>query len=135
MARLRTLKPGFFQNELLAEIPPLGRLFFAGLWTEADREGRLEDRPRRLKATILPYDDGDGEELLSALTQRGFLVRYEVDGNRYIAMLKFAKHQSPHKAEAPSKIPPPPGHSESTVIAQCSQGENPAPAEWVVGTW
>ena len=28
-----------------------------GLWTQADREGRLEDRPMRLKASLFPYDE------------------------------------------------------------------------------
>ena len=32
MARLRTIKPGFFMNEELASVPPLGRLLFEGLW-------------------------------------------------------------------------------------------------------
>ena len=44
MARARLLKPGFFTNEDLCELPAFGRLLFAGLWTIADREGRLEDR-------------------------------------------------------------------------------------------
>ena len=37
--RARNLKPGFFKNETLAEIEPLGRLLFQGLWCMADREG------------------------------------------------------------------------------------------------
>ena len=54
MARARILKPGFFANELLAEIHPYGRLLFAGLWTLADREGRLEDRPKRIVRCDFP---------------------------------------------------------------------------------
>jgi len=34
----------------------LARLLYPGLWMLADREGRLEDRPLRIKAEILPYD-------------------------------------------------------------------------------
>src|SRR5262245_4448792 len=59
MARARLLKPGFFTNEDLVELPPAARLLFAGLWTLADREGRLEDRPKRIKLAVLPYDDVD----------------------------------------------------------------------------
>ena len=54
MARARNLKPSFFTNDILAEVPALGRLLFQGLWCVADREGRLADRPRKLKAEILP---------------------------------------------------------------------------------
>lgn len=57
MARSRNIKPAFFFNEQLAEVAPLGRLLFIGLWTIADREGRLEDRPRKIKAEVLAYDD------------------------------------------------------------------------------
>ena len=76
MARARSLKPGFFMNEVLAEIEPLGRLLFQGLWCLADREGRLDYRPKRLKAEILPYDDCNVEAQLQALHDRGFISRY-----------------------------------------------------------
>lgn len=116
MARTRNLKPSFFTNETLAEVNPLGRLLFQGLWCHADREGRLEDRPRRLKAEILPYDECDMEALLSDLTVRGFILRYGgTDGKRYIQVLAFSKHQQPHVKEAASTIPPPDGHRTSTV--------------------
>lgn len=122
MARARSLKPGFFMNEVLAEVDPLGRLLFQGLWCLADREGRLEDRPKRLKVEILPYDACDIEGLLQALQDRGFIVRYEVDGQRYILVANFTRHQNPHCKEAASSIPAPPEGHGSTVQAQCSHG-------------
>ena len=54
--RARNIKPGFFENEELADLPPLTRLLYIGLWLLADREGRLENRPRRIKAQIFPYE-------------------------------------------------------------------------------
>lgn len=57
MARTRSIKPSFFDNELLGGLSPLTRLLFIGLWGQADRAGRLEDRPLRLKKNILGYDD------------------------------------------------------------------------------
>lgn len=110
MARLRTLKPGFFTNEVLAEIEPLGRLLFQGLWCLADREGRLEDRPRKIKAEVLPYDDCDVDRLLDDLAAHGFIRRYQVGEARYIAVLTFVKHQTPHVREAASTIPEPNQH-------------------------
>lgn len=109
MARARTIKPGFFANDTLAEVAPLGRLLFAGLWTIADRAGRLEDRPRRIKAEILPYDECDADELLDCLAARGFVLRYEQEGTRYLQILKFEQHQNPHKNEGDSRIPAPEG--------------------------
>lgn len=113
MARSRNIKPGFFKNEDLAEISPVGRLFFAGLWLIADREGRLQDRPRRLWAELMPYDPYEGEEVIQKLEEFGFILRYEADGGRYIQIVNFAKHQAPHYKEVASTIPAPPGWSDS----------------------
>lgn len=117
MARARNLKPGFFTNEELAEVAPLGRILFAGLWTQADRAGRLEDRPRRLKAELLPYDDCDVDALLGALAERGFIVRYAVEGRRLLQIVQFTKHQNPHVREPDSTLPAPGAAAEATVIA------------------
>lgn len=105
MARARNIKPSFFTNDQLAEVPPLGRLLFAGLWTLADRDGRLADRPRRIKAEVLPYDEIDADALLGELQTRGFIVRYEAAGERYIQIVSFGKHQNPHIKEPASVIP------------------------------
>jgi hypothetical protein len=107
MARTRYLKPGFFQNDRLAELGPWHRLLFAGLWTIADRAGRLEDRPKRIKGELFPYDTVDVDALLTDLSigDDPFVVRYEVSGVRYLALPKFLAHQKIHANEAPSVIP------------------------------
>ena len=109
MARSRNIKPGFFLNDELAEIEPLGRLLFAGLWTMADREGRLEYRSKKIKAEILPYDGCDAVLLLRALEEKEFIFMYEADGVSYIEITNWHKHQNPHHMEAPSEIPAPSG--------------------------
>lgn len=100
----------------MGNLSPFARLLFAGLWCWADREGRLEDRPLRIKAEILPYDDVDIENLLQQLHEAEFIQRYEVNGNRYIQIVNFRKHQHPHINEQPSEIPPPLEHQSSTVL-------------------
>lgn len=108
MARARNIKPGFYKNEDLAECSVWARLLFPGLWMLADREGRLEDRPKRIKGELLPFDSQDVEPLLRELASRGFILRYEVDGARLIQILKFKAHQTPHYTEKQSVIKPPP---------------------------
>jgi len=103
--RSRNIKPGFFENEDLAELPPLARLLFAGLWCYADREGRFEWRPKKIKACILPYDKDGVSGHLDALTVNGFIRKYEVDGKEYGQVVHFLDHQKPHPHEARSKIP------------------------------
>ncbi|MBB2915882.1 hypothetical protein [Cupriavidus alkaliphilus] len=105
MPRARNIKPGVMQNEDLADLHPLTRLLFIHLWMLADRDGRLEDRPKRIKAEALPYDDADVDAMLYDLGDKGFLLRYENDGERYIQILNFRKHQRPHSNEAKSIIP------------------------------
>lgn len=126
MARARNIKPAFFTNDHLADVHPLGRLLFIGLWTIADREGRLEDRPRRIKAEVLPYDDVDCNNLLNQLVEHGFILRYSVDSKRFIQVLKFNKHQNPHVKEAASVIPAPDLTGASTVQEPEQHNENPA---------
>lgn len=128
MARARNIKPSFFANDDLADIDPLGRLLFIGLWTLADREGRLEDRPRRIKAEVLPYDDCDVDSLLNDLQQHGFILRYEVGEQGYIQVLSFTKHQNPHVKESASSIPEPTGHQTSPVQEQYSPPPEPGQA-------
>lgn len=126
MPRTRSIKPGFFTNDQLAEIEPLGRLLFAGLWTQADRDGRLLDRPRKLKAELLPYDDCDANVLLDQLASRGFIVRYVVDGVALIQVVTWSKHQQPHINEKPSELPAPvlstDGHRPSITEAPEQNG-------------
>lgn len=107
MARARNIKPGFFKNEDLAECSPLARILFAGLWCLADRAGRLEDRPKRIRAEVLPYDDGSVDDMLNELHKAGFVLRYQVGDDRFIQVLNFAKHQNPHHREVKSTIPAP----------------------------
>lgn len=107
MARIRSLKIGFFKNEDLAALSHAHRLLFAGLWVLADREGRMEDRPLRIKAELFPYEDMDVEGMLADLNRTGFICRYAADGVAYLAVTNFRKHQWPKSDEAVSVIPAP----------------------------
>lgn len=121
MARSRNIKPGFFTNDELAECHPLGRLLFAGLWTIADKEGRLDDRPKKIKAMLLPFDEADCDALLQQLNDHKFIIRYRVNGERYIQISNWKKHQNPHCKEAASEIPAPIENDKSTGQEQCKE--------------
>jgi hypothetical protein len=124
MSRARNLKPGFFKNEKLADLPFQYRILFQGLWCIADREGRLEARPKRIKAEVFPYDKVDVEAGLDALQSAGFIERYAVEEVQYIQVLAFKKHQNPHCKEAASTIPAPCEHSASTEISGTSPADS-----------
>jgi hypothetical protein len=107
MPRARNIKPSFFTNEQLVELPYEARLMFIGLWTIADRSGRLEDRPKRIKMSLFPADDVDTDKMLNMLVKAGLILRYQVNNEPYIQVITFAKHQNPHVNERPSTIPAP----------------------------
>ncbi len=117
MGRIRTIKPQMFTDEDLGDCSTDARWLFAGLFTLADREGRLEDRPRKIKVEVMPYDKVNIENLLGELTEARFITRYQVNGKRYIHIRTFWKHQHFNIKEPPSQLPPPPGVTESTVPA------------------
>lgn len=125
MARIRTIKPEFFKNEQLAELPMIARMLFIGLWTQADRRGRLLDRPKRIKAEVLPYDKADVDQLLTSLQEAGLIIRYECQGFEAIQILSFEKHQrfSGKEAQEDSYIPEHKPGSVGEVMGK-QQGSN-----------
>ena len=118
MPRTRELKPAFFQDEDLATLSRDHRLLFQALWTLADREGRLEDRPAWIKLYSFPFDadvqPADIDRMLTDLAAHSgrFIERYHVNGKRYMLVKNFKKHQHIHPKEAPSEHPPIPEVSE-----------------------
>jgi len=106
--RTRLLNPALFFNEILGTRDPLLTILYAGLWCAADKEGRLEDRPLKLKAKIFPYRNLDIEKLINELAGLRFLIRYKVLSSSYIFIPKFKCYQHPHQTEKESTIPPPP---------------------------
>jgi hypothetical protein len=82
-----------------------------------DRGGKLEDRPKRIKAEIFPYRElPDLNGYLTELAQLGFIDRYQVGETSIIKVLNFSKHQSPHKTEKASELPDKPLKTDSCPI-------------------
>lgn len=105
MARSRSIKPGFYKNDMLAECSLEARLLFPGLWMLADREGRLENRPKKIKGEIFPFDDITVIKQLEELKKWGFIETYSYNSIEYIQISNFLKHQTPHSTEKDSDIP------------------------------
>lgn len=142
--RSRNIKPGFFKDEELAQIPIedrfQARYLFAGLWCMADCEGRLEDRTGTIRGELFMHDEevsrAKVHHLLQLLHDRGFVIRYEVHGKKYLQVRNFKKHQNPHINESKkgSEIPPPQQddlvrykHQTGTVQAPDSNGSKTEP--------
>lgn len=105
--RSRNIKPSFWKNEELSECSAYARLLYIGLWQLCDWTGRMECRPKRIRAEIFPYEHVEILDLLNELETHGFIERYR-DG-AYLQIPTFTIHQSPHPNEkaVPSNVPVP----------------------------
>lgn len=121
MGRIRTVKPELFKHEDLFELEletglPI-RLAFIGLFTCCDRAGRFKWRPRSLKLDVLPYDECDFSRVLDALVTRGFVQKYEVNGEKYGVIPTFDKHQIINNRESESDLPGPEESQDKSDIS------------------
>jgi hypothetical protein len=121
LSRIRTIKPSFFRSEDVSALPMRARLTWIGLWTQCDDQGRTKDNLKLIKADVWPLDQvtlAEIEEDLCTLADHGRIVRYEVDGRRFLAIVNWDDHQSINRPSA-SKIPPPTmnGHARLTENA------------------
>lgn len=128
MPRARNIKPSLFKNEDLGTADPILTILFASLWCLADRRGRLEDRPLRIKAETFPYREIAPDIFngyLTELERLGFIHRFNVDGIAIIQVVNFEKHQSPHHTEKESELPCKPDDYRITVKEPLKNGEYP----------
>lgn len=93
MARIRTIKPDFWTDEKIVQLPFEARLLFIGLWNLADDEGKLEYNPVRIRYQLFPADNIDVKDLLDKLSATGLILIYSVEQKSYIYISHFLQHQ------------------------------------------
>lgn len=104
MARIRTIKPEFWEDEKIGELPIPCRLFFIGCWNFADDFGVIKNNPVLLKSQIFPYDENlrvsEIRKWIDALVDARMLIPIILDGedNRpaeesYYLIRTFRSHQ------------------------------------------
>jgi hypothetical protein len=116
--RRRNIDPDFFSSDQVISCSMEARLLFIGLWTIADREGRLRDEPTRIKRQLFPDDKTAVPKWLDELASAGLLDRYSVDDEPLICIPSFPDHQTIHPHEAASKLPPPPQKRDMSLQRQ-----------------
>jgi hypothetical protein len=94
MAHPRTIKPSFFQDDRLAELSPLERLAFIGMWTIADDEGWMEYRSKQFKNQILPYDECDFDLIIDNLEIADCISIWPGKGKVSIQINEFDRYQN-----------------------------------------
>ncbi|MGW6225231.1 hypothetical protein ACWF8U_35825 [Streptomyces olivaceus] len=112
MPRIRTVKPEFWEDELLGVVSRDARLLFIATFNMADDEGILRWTPAYIKAQAFMYDDDltlkDVDQLMRCLTDTGLVFPYVggVAKQQMAVVVNFRKHQRINRPQK-SKLPPP----------------------------
>lgn len=97
MARIRTIKPEFWEDEKLAKLPIPCRLLFIGTWTFADDFGCIKGNAALLKSQIFPYDENlrirEIEKWIDALVEARMLIPIIHNEESYYYIRTFRTHQ------------------------------------------
>lgn len=121
MARIRSIKPETFADELLGTVPRDLRLLYIGLWTLSDDEGRFRARPALVRSALFPYDEDLSQhqvgDWLRTLAEKERIALYEFGGQQYGVVLRWSKHQKIDHPAA-SKLPAPPKSSTRKASAE-----------------
>ena len=112
MARIRTIKPEFWDDEKVGALEPLARLLFIATWNAADDEGLLRWTVPYLKSLAFVYDDDVSvkrvADLMGQIEREKLVVAYVAGAARQQLgwVVNFRKHQRINRPQ-PSKLPPP----------------------------
>jgi hypothetical protein len=115
VARIRSIKPEFWTDEKLTECSLSARLLFIGILNFSDDYGNLQRSAKKIKMQVFPADIIDCEPFILELINHGVLSEYSVNGEYFLHIKGFQKHQIVNR---PSKsVIPPPQFSERSLSA------------------
>ena len=121
MPRKRMISPEFWRDEEIGAWSIEARLFYIGLWSFADDEGRLRAHPKLLKSQIFPYDEKINIEKLKAEVSKKVLW-YKYAGQEYGYIKNFLKHQQINRPSK-SQLPAPPKDIFEVFLENRTQNE------------
>ena len=124
MARIRSIKPEFWTSPQLAECSLNARLTFIGLWTFADDNGVQIDSAKRIKMQCFPADEVASktvDQWLVELAVSGLIHRYEANGEKYIIIPSWRKHQ---RIDQPTYLHPLPSGEIPATPPRRRDGQN-----------
>lgn len=117
--KIRSVRPEFFSDPIVAQMSMGARLLFIGLWCHVDDDGRGEYLPKRIEGDVFPLDDVPFDVLWSELELLGRVVRYVANGAEFFVIPTFTRHQKPNR-KYDSKLPAPPVDVVRAVGEQCA---------------
>ena len=107
MPRRRMIKPEFFTDEKVINLPIPARLLFIGMWNHADDEGIFRDSPIQLKVQVFPADESIDlnviKNYIDLMIQHKLLIPgLNVDDCKLLKITKWHDHQTINRP-TPSK--------------------------------
>lgn len=124
MARIRTIKPEFWEHEGVAALPMGARLLFVASWNFADDEGLLRWNAVWLASRAFPYDldaglltVADVQGWMDQLAAANLVLPYQgANRQRYGWIVSFRKHQKINRP-SPTRLPVPSIQNVNVKIA------------------
>ena len=104
--RIRSIKPGWWTDRDVRNLPVTERLLLLGLKNFCDDEGRCELDYDVIKGAIFPSDKVNVEKGIECLRKAGKVVTYSENGNKYLAVPNWTDEQKVNRPYR-SKYPPP----------------------------
>lgn len=96
MARIRTIKPKFWDDSKIGKLTRDARLLYIGLWTFSDDIGVVIGDAIWLKSKIFPYDQIQIQQFdkwITELVTNEFICLLSYKGERFIYLSNFTRHQ------------------------------------------
>lgn len=111
MARIRSIHYNACKSEKLDAASPEAERAYWRLLPHCDDEGRAEDDARNLRSLMFPVHEpplpaSTVDAWLQELHDLGLVVRYVVDGRRFLEVTRWSDFQKPQHPK-PSDLPPP----------------------------
>jgi len=96
MARIRTIKPKFWDDAKIGKISRDARLLYVGMWTFCDDAGTIIADPIWLKSKIFPYDQIQLQQFnkfCKELLINGFISLFSYKEEEFYYLPNFSRHQ------------------------------------------
>jgi len=135
MARIRSIKPEFHDDEKLATIPRDARLLFIAMWNFSDDYGVIKGHPVWIKNKVFPYDEikqATFNEWLLSLEKLRCIIPFEANGEKFYFIRTFHDHQ---RVDKPSQTrnPEPPADILESNRSLFDEGSTNTPRGLPVG--
>lgn len=108
MARIRSIKPDFWDDEKLARISLQSNLLFIGIWNFCDDKGVIKRNAAWIKSKVFPAREElrliDVKNWIEELVQARMLIPFDYENEGYYKVRTWERHQKIDKPNQ-SKIP------------------------------